>query len=104
MTVIKLLAYRDLIKKAFRHLELRKMLESVNAQRDEIVRSTETQMALAEAEKTQNDTQGVIHLQNVKQQCADTAKTRETTHNVMKEHFQHLVDETVQGTYSIPGI
>jgi hypothetical protein len=91
LTLIKLFAYRDLMKKAVKCLERRKLLEIVTAQREEIVRFRDEQQALKEAEQKQLENQCVIHIQAVKQQCADITKTQEATQNIMKEHLAHLI-------------
>ena len=92
LTLIKLFAYRDLMKKAVKCLELRKLLEVVTAQRESIVRFNQEQLALKEAEQKQLENQCVVHIQAVKQQCADITKMQEATQNIMKKHLTDLIN------------
>lgn len=96
LTIIKLLAYRDLIRNVFREMELRKMNKATKRQLKQIVRFGEKQKALAEQEKVQSAQERVAHEQAVNRQFEDISQIQESTQNIMREHFQSLIDQMNQ--------
>ncbi len=96
LIIIKLLNYRDLIKYAFREMELRKKKKGSKNRFKQNVKFGEEQRALAEQEKVQNAKERIVHEETVKRQFEGISRIQESTQNIMKEHFQSLIDQMNQ--------
>lgn len=98
LTIIKLIAYRDLIKKAFRELELRTINKGARRQLKQIVQFSNEQKKIAEAEKTQIAKERASHEQAINKQLKEIVHMRKSTQEILKANFQSLIDELNHAT------
>lgn len=93
MTIKKLLTYQDLMKKAFREIELREMKREVKEQIKQMTIFQNEQEILAEQQKEKFQLDRIVHEQNITKCFEDIACIHESTQNFMKQNFQSLIDQ-----------